>query len=71
MMMITLSVYLGLFNLLPLPALDGGRALFLGVESVIRRKVNPRVEAMVHTAGVVLLIGVLLVVSVKDIFGKG
>jgi regulator of sigma E protease len=71
MMMITLSVYLGLFNLLPLPALDGGRALFLGIESVIRRRVNPRVEAMVHTAGVVLLIGVLLVVSVKDIIGKG
>ena len=70
-MMMTLSVYLGLFNLLPLPALDGGRALFLGIESVIRRKVNPRIEAMVHTAGVVLLIGVLVVVSVKDIIGKG
>jgi regulator of sigma E protease len=70
-MMIMLSVYLGLFNLLPLPALDGGRALFLGIESVIRRKVNPRVEAAVHTAGFVLLLGVLLIVSVKDIFGKG
>jgi regulator of sigma E protease len=71
MMIITLSIYLGLFNLLPLPALDGGRALFLGIESVIRRKVDPRIEAAVHTAGVVLLIGVLLVVSVKDIIGKG
>jgi regulator of sigma E protease len=70
-MLILLSVYLGLFNLLPLPALDGGRALFLGIESVIRRKVNPRIEAAVHTAGFVLLLGVLVVVSVKDIIGKG
>ena len=46
-----LSVYLGLFNLLPLPALDGGRAVFLGIESVMRRRVNPRIEAAVHTAG--------------------
>jgi regulator of sigma E protease len=68
---IMLSVYLGLFNLLPLPALDGGRALFLGIESVTRRRVNPRVEAAVHTAGFVLLLGVLIIVSFKDIFGKG
>ena len=68
---ILLSVYLGLFNLLPLPALDGGRALFLAIESVTRRRVNPRIEAAVHTAGFVLLLGVLIVVSVKDIFGKG
>jgi regulator of sigma E protease len=70
-MLMMLSVYLGLFNLLPLPALDGGRAVFLGVESVIRKRVDPRIEAAVHTAGFVLLIGVLLVVSFKDIFGKG
>jgi regulator of sigma E protease len=68
---ILLSVYLGLFNLLPLPALDGGRALFLGIESITRRRVNPRLEAAVHTAGFVLLLGVLIIVSVKDIFGKG
>jgi len=70
-MMMMLSVYLGLFNLLPLPALDGGRAVFLGLESVTRRRVDPRIEAAVHTAGFVLLLGVLLVVSFKDIFGKG
>jgi regulator of sigma E protease len=70
-MLILLSVYLGLFNLLPLPALDGGRALFLGIESVTRKRVNPRIEAAVHTAGFVLLLGVLLIVSFKDIFGKG
>jgi regulator of sigma E protease len=70
-MIILLSVYLGLFNLLPLPALDGGRALFLAIESITRRRVNPRIEAAVHTAGFVLLLGVLIIVSVKDIFGKG
>jgi regulator of sigma E protease len=70
-MIILLSVYLGLFNLLPLPALDGGRALFLGIESVTRRRVNPRIEAAVHTVGFVLLLGVLVIVSFKDIFGKG
>jgi regulator of sigma E protease len=62
-----LSVYLGLFNLLPLPALDGGRAFFLGLESIRRKSVDPRIEAAVHTAGFVLLMGVLLVVSWKDI----
>ncbi|HEY4188423.1 MAG TPA: M50 family metallopeptidase [Polyangia bacterium] len=69
-----LSVYLGLFNLLPLPALDGGRALFLSIEAVIRRRINPRIEATVHTVGLVVLLGVLLLVSFKDMtrmFGKG
>jgi regulator of sigma E protease len=69
--LILLSVYLGLFNLLPVPALDGGRAVFLAIESVMRKQVNPRIEAAVHTAGFVLLLGVLVVVSFKDIFGKG
>jgi regulator of sigma E protease len=66
-MLAMLSVYLGLFNLLPLPALDGGRAVFLGLESILRKRVDPRIEAAVHTAGFVLLMGVLLVVSWKDI----
>jgi len=69
-----LSVYLGLFNLLPLPALDGGRAMFLAIEAVIRKRINPRIEAAVHTVGLVFLLGVLLIVSFKDftrMFGKG
>jgi regulator of sigma E protease len=70
-MIAMLSVYLGLFNLLPLPALDGGRAMFLGVESATRRRVNPRIEAAVHTAGFVLLFGVLLFVTYQDLFKKG
>jgi regulator of sigma E protease len=66
-----LSVCLGLFNLLPLPALDGGRALFLTLEGIIRRRINPRIEATVHTVGLVVLIGVMVIVSFKDIFGRG
>src|SRR5262252_1151871 len=50
-MIAMLSVYLGLFNLLPLPALDGGRAVFLVVETAVRRKINPRFEAAVHAVG--------------------
>jgi regulator of sigma E protease len=59
---------------LPLPALDGGRALFLGLEALIRRRINPRIEATVHTVGLVVLLGVLLLVSFKDftrLIGKG
>lgn len=70
-MLILLSVYLGLFNLLPVPALDGGRAMFLAIESITRKRVNPRIEAAVHTAGFVLLLGVLVIVTFKDIFGRG
>ena len=52
-------------------ALDGGRAMFLMIESITRKRVNPRVEAAVHTAGFVLLLGILVIVSFKDIFGRG
>ena len=67
----SLSVYLGLFNLLPLPALDGGRAAFLAVGAALRRRINPFFEAKVHTVGFVLLFGLMLVVTFKDIFVKG
>ncbi|MBK8481494.1 MAG: site-2 protease family protein [Proteobacteria bacterium] len=62
-----LSVCLGLFNLLPLPALDGGRLVFLAFEMLTRRRVSHRVEAFVHTVGFVLLFGVLLLVTYSDL----
>jgi regulator of sigma E protease len=62
-----ISALLGLFNLLPLPALDGGRLVFLGWELVTRRPVNQRVEQIVHLVGMVLLFGMLLVLMVKDV----
>jgi regulator of sigma E protease len=63
-----LNVYLGLFNLLPLPALDGGRLVFLGYEMVTRRRPNPRFEAAVHMVGFMVLFGIMIRVTFKDIF---
>src|SRR5262249_24121659 len=64
--MMMLNVYLGLFNLLPLPALDGGRLVFLGYELATRRRANPRVEATVHMVGVLILVVVMVMVTYKD-----
>ncbi len=64
MMLWFISIVLALFNLLPIPALDGGRLTFLGYELVARRPVNQRVENVVHLIGAVALIGLLLAVTV-------
>ncbi|MEO8700666.1 MAG: M50 family metallopeptidase [Kofleriaceae bacterium] len=61
-----LSVYLGLFNLLPLPALDGGRLVFLGYEMVTRRRANPKIETMVHMGGIMVLMIVMILVTLHD-----
>ena len=66
-LLMMLSVYLGLFNLLPIPALDGGRLVFLLYEMVTRRRANPKIETMVHMAGIMALGVVMLVVLYIDI----
>jgi regulator of sigma E protease len=66
-LIMALSVYLGLFNLLPIPALDGGRLVFLGYELVTRRRANPKIEAMVHMAGVMALGLLMVLVLIKDV----
>jgi regulator of sigma E protease len=66
-LMMLLSIYLGVFNLLPVPALDGGRALFLAISALRRKEVNAKTEATVHMVGLVLLLGVFVVVTFKDI----
>jgi regulator of sigma E protease len=66
-LMMLLSIYLGVFNLLPVPALDGGRALFLAIGALRRKEVNAKTEATVHMVGLVLLLGVFVVVTFKDI----
>lgn len=65
-----LSAYLGGFNLLPVPALDGGRLMFLGYEAVTRRRANARVEAHVHALGLLMLLTLIAVVTVFDIKGN-
>ncbi|HJK95786.1 MAG TPA: M50 family metallopeptidase [Polyangiaceae bacterium LLY-WYZ-14_1] len=62
-----LSVALGFFNLLPLPALDGGRLMFLVYEVVTRRRPSEQLEAVVHTIGILFLLGVLVLVSIRDV----
>ena len=64
--MAKLNVLLGLFNLLPLPALDGGRLIFLGFTLVTRRPVNQRIENTVHMVGFILLLGLLLLLTFGD-----
>jgi regulator of sigma E protease len=66
---ILISVALGMFNLLPLPALDGGRLVFLGYEIITRRKANERIETMVHTVGLVFLLCLIALVTLRDIAG--
>lgn len=61
------NLSLGLFNLLPIPALDGIKALVLVVEGVMRREVNPVAMAIVNLIGLVVLMGLIVALSVKDI----
>jgi regulator of sigma E protease len=63
MMVWFISIVLALFNLLPIPALDGGRLVFLLYEIVTRRRVDQRVENLVHLVGFVLLFGLLVAVT--------
>ena len=66
-MAVLLSANLGVMNLLPLPALDGGRLVFLIVEAVRRKPINREVEGMVHFAGLMLLMALMVVVMYNDI----
>lgn len=63
----TISIALGIANLLPIPALDGGHILFVLVEVVCGRRVNPRVERWVHAAGLLAVFGLTLVLAAQDI----
>jgi regulator of sigma E protease len=63
----TISFALGLFNLLPIPALDGGRAAFIIAELIRGKPVDPEREGMVHFAGFVVLMMLMVVIAVHDI----
>lgn len=62
-----ISLNLALFNLIPFPALDGARMAFALYEMVTRRKVSPRVEMAVHTAGFAILFGLLILITFQDL----
>ena len=68
-LVIVITINLGVFNLLPIPALDGGRLLFLIVEGVTRKPVNKNVEGYIHFAGLMILLLLMAVVFCKDIAG--
>jgi regulator of sigma E protease len=62
-----MSIGIGIFNLLPLPVLDGGTTILLLIELITRRKVPAKVVNVLNTVGVVFLFGLMLIVTVKDI----
>ncbi len=62
-----LTIHLGVFNLLPLPALDGGRLFFMIIEFIRRKPIPPEKEGMVHAIGLLLLLLLTAVISAKDI----
>ena len=62
-----ISVNLGVMNLLPIPGLDGSRLLFLLVEAVRRKPVKRELEGTIHFAGLVLLMGLMVVLVYKDV----
>ncbi len=66
-MMMVISMNLGIINLLPFPALDGGRLLFLVIEAIRKKPASPKLEAAVNGAGLVLLMGLMLFVTFSDI----
>jgi regulator of sigma E protease len=62
-----ITINLGVINLLPLPALDGGRIIFSLFEIISRKKVNPKVESLIHVIGFIILIGLMIFVAFNDI----
>ena len=67
MLIAMISIWMALFNLLPIPALDGGRLLFLGIELVRRKPANQKIEQRITAVFFFLMVALMAVVSIKDI----
>lgn len=65
--MAILSINLAILNIMPFPALDGGRIFFLGVEMIIGKKLKNKIEGYVHTTGMVFLLGLMVLITVRDV----
>lgn len=63
-----ISFSLGFFNLIPFPALDGGRLVFVAIEAIFKKKVNPNTEATIHFVGLILLFALMIIINIRDIF---
>ena len=70
MFMAVISINLGLVNLLPVPALDGGHLMFFGIQKIMGRPLNQRMQELVMRAGMALLITLIVVVTFYDILGN-
>ena len=62
-----ITINLGLFNLLPVPALDGGRILFVLISMITRKKVPDKIEGAFHAIGMLLLLGLMLFITFNDV----
>ena len=62
-----LSVNLAILNIIPFPALDGGRVLFIAIETIIGKKVQPKIENLAHTIGMMILLILLIILTTRDI----
>jgi regulator of sigma E protease len=69
-MVAMISLQLFIFNLLPIPALDGGRLVVLGYEMTTRRRPNPKFEARVLTFSILLMLGVFVIVTSRELWGE-
>ena len=67
-----IAINLAVMNMLPIPALDGGRVFFLlittAVQAVTKKKINPKYEGYIHAAGMVLLLGIMALITLKDVW---
>jgi len=67
--MVMISISLAIFNLIPIPALDGGRLLFLAIEKIKGSPINQKLEQNLVTVSFIMLIGLFFLVTFYDIWG--
>jgi regulator of sigma E protease len=66
-MMALISISLGLFNLFPIPVLDGGLLMFMGIEAVVRKPVSERVQLAAQKVGLAVLLTLMVFVTYNDL----
>ena len=64
---VVLSLNLGLFNILPFPALNGGRILFVVIRAITGKAITDEMENRIHYAGIIILFGLMILITMKDV----